>query len=174
MEDLKLEESELQVEIMKHIAEGVHLIKEDNKKIIYTNSRFEKMFGYEPNELIGKDVSVLNAPFAGKTPQEIRDKISAALKKDGEWHGEVKNVKKNGTCFWSYANVSSFIHPKFGKVIISIHTDITKEKESAMELENKINELEKTNKLMVGRELTMHDLKAEVEKLRKEIERLKK
>ena len=45
-----------------------------------------------------------------------------------EWHGEVENIKKDGTCFWCYANASVFDHPRYGKVLIAVHTDITERK----------------------------------------------
>jgi len=45
-------------------------------------------------------------------------------------HGEVNNIKKDGALFWSYANVSLFDHPQYGRVIVSVHTDITEQKKA--------------------------------------------
>jgi PAS domain S-box-containing protein len=110
----------LVVELMKNISEGIYLIKLDNSTIIYANERFEKMFGYERGELIGKNVSIVNAP-TDKTPDETKDSIIEVLTKTGEWHREVRNIKKDGTHFWCYANVSLFDYSEHGKVILSVH-----------------------------------------------------
>jgi signal transduction histidine kinase len=37
-------------------------------------------------------------------------------------------TKKDGTVFWSVANVSTFEHPQYGNVWVSIHKDITERK----------------------------------------------
>ncbi|MGD0283173.1 MAG: PAS domain-containing protein, partial [Dissulfurispiraceae bacterium] len=57
-------ESELKLhsEILENMAEGVFLIRTIDGKIVYTNKTFECMFGYGPGELVGKHVSIVNAP----------------------------------------------------------------------------------------------------------------
>ena len=127
------EEVRLQGEIMTNMSEGVYLIRLEDLIIVYTNPRFEQMFGYDPGEMIGKYVVMVNAP-TDKTPEETKNEIVAILKDQGEWHGEVLNAKKDGTPFWCYANVSLFDHPEHGKVIIAVHTDITERKKAEQEL----------------------------------------
>jgi len=130
----KEEEIRLQIEIIENMSEGVYLIKLDDGTIVYTNPAFEEMFGYNPGEMIGKDIAIVNAP-TDKTPEEIKNEIVGILKNTGEWHGEVLNIKKDGTPFWCYANVSLFDHPEHGRVIVSVHTDITERKKAEMELQ---------------------------------------
>ena len=125
----KEEEIRLQSEIIENMSEGVNLIKLDDGTIVFTNPAFEEMFGYNPGEMIGKNIAVVNAP-TDKTPEETREAIMGILKDTGEWHGEVLNVKKDGTSFWCYANVSLFDHPEYGRVIVSVHTDITDRKKA--------------------------------------------
>ncbi|KKL14632.1 hypothetical protein LCGC14_2513710, partial [marine sediment metagenome] len=110
-----------------------YLIKLDDGTIVFTNPTFEEMFGYNPGEMIGKNVASVNAP-TDKTPEETREEIMGILEDTGEWHGEVLNVKKDGTPFWCYANVSPFDHPEYGTVIVSVHTDITERKKIELEL----------------------------------------
>ncbi|MCK4384195.1 MAG: PAS domain S-box protein, partial [Candidatus Lokiarchaeota archaeon] len=129
----KEEEIRLQSEIIENMSEGVYLIKLDDGTIVYTNPAFEEMFGYNPGEMIGRDVSIVNAPTE-KAPEETRNEIVGILKEVGEWHGEVLNIKKDGTPFWCYANVSLFDHPKYGRVIVSVHTDITERKNTELKL----------------------------------------
>ena len=141
--DQKKSEEELRLhsEIMTNLAEGVYLIRVEDGIIVYANSRFEEMFGYDPGELIGKEVSIVNAPTE-KTPEEIKEEIMGVLVEKGEWHGEIKNIKKDGTPIWCFANVSTFDHPKYGKVLVSVHTDITKRKLAEDELRSLNTKLE--------------------------------
>ena len=135
----KEEEIRLQSEIMINMSEGAYLVRLEDLIVVYTNPRFEEMFGYEPGELIGKYVAIVNAP-TDKTPEEIKDDIVGILKETGEWHGEVLNIKKDGTPFWCYANVSLFDHPEYGRVMVSVHTDITErmKKEEEIRLQSEI------------------------------------
>ncbi|MFH1542424.1 MAG: PAS domain-containing protein [bacterium] len=127
------QEQRLNSEIFKNMAEGVYLIGLDDGIIKYANRRFEEMFGYEPGEMIGKEVSIVNAP-TDKSPVETKNAIVEYIRKHGEWHGEVNNIKKDGTPFWCYANVSIFEHPQFGRVILAVHTDITDQRQAEEEI----------------------------------------
>ena len=72
LEDMKESQERLktQAEIMKNVAEGIYLIGLKNFKIKWTNRRFEQMFGYNPGEMIGMEVSKVNAPTPGVTPEQ--------------------------------------------------------------------------------------------------------
>ena len=129
----KEEEIRLRSEIMTNMSEGVYLIRLEDLIIVYANPRFEEMFGYDSGEMIGKYVAIVNAP-TNKTPEETLCEIVGILKKIGDWHGEILNIKKDGTPFWCYANVSLFDHPEYGKVIVSVHTDITERKKREEEI----------------------------------------
>jgi len=126
-------EIRLQMEIIENMSEGVTLIKFNDGTIVFNNPAFEKMFGYNPGEMIGKDVAILNAP-TDKTPEETKNTIMRILKDTEKWHGEVLNIKKDGTPFWCYANVSLFDHPEYGRVNIAVHTDITERKQAEQKL----------------------------------------
>ena len=133
----------LHVAMMDNIAEGVYLIGLDDLIIKWTNEKFARMFGYDPGEMVGKHVDIVNAP-TDRTPAEVRMGIMDALMKTGEWHGEVRNIKRDGTFFWSYAEVSLFDHPEYGKVTVAVHTDITERKqaeEALRESEEKVRTL---------------------------------
>ncbi|KKM06248.1 hypothetical protein LCGC14_1745890, partial [marine sediment metagenome] len=141
----KEEEIQLQSKIIENMSEGVYLIKFDDGTITFTNPAFEEMFGYNPGEIIGKNVAIVNAP-TDKAPEEIREEIMGILKDTGEWHGEVLNIKKDGRSFWCYANVSLFDHPEYGTVIVSVHTDITERKKIEQELKESEENLKTINK----------------------------
>ncbi|MDP2643848.1 MAG: PAS domain S-box protein [Desulfobacterales bacterium] len=129
--------------IMANLAEGVYLIRAGDGEILYANPRFEEMFGYGPGELIGKNVSVVNAPTE-RSPEETAQEIIESLNKNKEWSGEIKSIKKDGTHFWCYASVTKFDHPDYGTVWVSAHTDITERKkteEALRESEEKYREM---------------------------------
>jgi len=129
LSDYKRAISELQFYhiILENITEGVLLISATDGSIIYTNHKFEQMFGYGPMELVGQAVSKINAP-SGKSPEEIAAEIIQQLKTSGHWQGELKNIRKDGTIFWCHAIVSAFEHSKFGKIWIAVHNDISENK----------------------------------------------
>ncbi len=116
----------LQSEITKNMSEGVYLIKFEDLTIIYTNPMFEKMFGYNQDEMVGKHVSIVNAP--DMVPKETSSEIIEILTKTGTWKGEILNRKKDGTTFWCFASVSLFEHPQYGRVMVAVQTDISQRK----------------------------------------------
>ena len=129
-ESKKEEEANLLYEeTIKNMTEGVYIVGLKDVIIKYANPKFEKMFGYRQGEMTGKNASIVNAP-TDKSPKERADEIMAIIRKTGIWHGEVKNIKKDGKTFWSYANVSVFNHPTYGPVLLAVHRDISEEKEA--------------------------------------------
>ena len=135
---------QLHSEILAHMVESVHLIRVDDGVIVYTNLRFDSVFGYDPDELVGKHVSIINAP-GEKTPEEVANEIIKNLNQAGVWKGEVHNIRKDGTSFWCYANVSTFKHPQYGSVWISVNRDITEHRQAEKELLEKSKALEELN-----------------------------
>jgi PAS domain S-box-containing protein len=120
---------ELGSAIASHIALGVCMVSATTGEIVYANEQWERLFGYEPGELIGKHISVVNAPTL-MSPEERAQEIFDALAREGTWGGEFHNVRKDGSQLWTYANISRFEHPEHGTVWITASADITARKES--------------------------------------------
>ena len=118
-------------EILTNMTEGVCLVRAEDGIIVMSNPAFDGLFGYARNELIGQHESIVDART--EDDDEIASNISSALNRTGNWHGEVVKIKKDGSRFWSEANISSLDHPEFGKVWVSVHTDITRRKKSLAE-----------------------------------------
>ena len=116
-----------QSQITTHMEEGATLVRISDQTLVYTNSAFDEMFGYAPGELLGKHVSILNAPSEVDLI-EVDRKITIELEAKGVWRGEFHNIKKDGTAFWCSVTLSSFDHPVYGYVGVSIHTDISERK----------------------------------------------
>jgi PAS domain S-box-containing protein len=124
--ELKRAEAELRLdsEIFATMEEGVCLVRVDDGIIVHTNPKFEKMFGYNANELNGKHISQINAPDH-KSPEDAAEEIRQEVMRSHVWRGEVLHQRKDGTPFWGTVTVSTFQHPEFGMVGVSIHQDIT-------------------------------------------------
>lgn len=118
--------------VINTMGEGVIVTKVGDGTIVYTNPRFEEMFGYGPGELIGKNIAIVNAP-TDKSPDEIAKDIQQYLLTHGIWSGEVYNIRKDGTPFWCHATVSTLEGTEYGKVWVSVHTDITERKRAERE-----------------------------------------
>jgi len=127
-----IKDLQIKSEITSNMGEGVVLINASDGSIIYCNLRFEQMFGYGPSELIGKNISIVNAP-SEKSPEDTAKEIIESLNKNSVWQDEIQNIKKTGELFWCHATVSTFQHYDYGKVWISIHSDITQLKETTEE-----------------------------------------
>jgi PAS domain S-box-containing protein len=121
--------------------EGLVLVRETDGVIVYTNSRLEKMLNYGPGELIGKNISTINAPAAGKSPDEVAREIQTALREHGNWSGEILNVKKDGSHIWCQTNVSALESSEYGPIWVATHEDITERKELEDSLRRRANTL---------------------------------
>jgi PAS domain S-box-containing protein len=93
----------LQSLVVQNMAEGALLTSPD-QTILFANAALETSFGYEPGELIGQDVAVLNAWSPEETARFNADVIRAV--EQGEaWLGEYQNRRKDGTLFNSEARI---------------------------------------------------------------------
>ena len=122
-----LEALEFQGFMLGYLREGVYLLKASDLTIIYANPSLERMFGYAAQELIGQQVSILNAPTEN-TKTDKAQEILQSLSRNGSWSGEIQNIKKDGTVFWSYATAVPCQHPEHGQVYLSSHFDVTERK----------------------------------------------
>ena len=116
---------ELQGVIVRNMAEGVCLVRAVDGVIVYTNPKFESMFGYAPGELLEKPVAVINYPSDEQDAQQVAREIMYQLNQYGEAIYDVHNVKKDGTAFWCRGHASKFEHPEYGMVYVAVHEDIT-------------------------------------------------
>lgn len=102
------------------------------------NRGAEKIFGYIPEEVIGKHISILMPPHLHSEEDEIRGKLSK-----GEYidHFETTRIKKDGTSIYVSLSVSP-IKDSLGNVVgaSKILRDITSQKD-AIEKINKANRL---------------------------------
>jgi|TARA_B100002003_G_scaffold247423_1_gene278974 PAS domain S-box-containing protein len=116
-------------EVIKNMAGGVTLVRAEDSTIFFTNPTYDEMFGYEPGQMLGKNSMDLVASGGDKTAEQSAEEIVKGLSEQGWWRGEVYNLKKDGTRFWTTAYVSEMEQPKFGKVWLTVQHDITEQKQ---------------------------------------------
>ncbi len=129
--DRKLAEQELELQavITKNMPGGICLIRAADWVIVYANSKFEQLFGYDAGELNGKPVSIINYEDDQINALETAQQIIHEIETYGEATYEVHNIKKDGTLFWCRATSSKFNHPKYGTVYVAVQQDITEQKQ---------------------------------------------
>lgn len=66
-------------------------------KILLWNEGARRIYGYEPEEIIGKSYSILHVPEDVKAGKP-RQMLDTALR-DGKWEGTIKRLRKNGEVF---------------------------------------------------------------------------
>jgi PAS domain S-box-containing protein len=97
-------------------SEAVSLVRASDRLIVYANSRFEDLFGYEADELVGLPVSLLNWEREPGDAARRAAEIEALLEPRGEASFELHNRRKDDTSLWTTAHVSAFEDPDHGRV----------------------------------------------------------
>jgi len=123
----------LQARMLEQMSEGVILVSPENGKILYTNAGAEKIFGYSKEEMINLPFMRLIRPLEND-PDETIAVITRTLNQTGEWQGEIRNRKKDGTLIWCSVTVTTFTHPFYGEIWLGVHRDITEQKNMEQEL----------------------------------------
>lgn len=87
---------------------GVILVSRTDAKgvITHANRAFIEVSGYSKDELIGAPHHIVRHP---DLPQSIFKDMWQTIQSGEEWHGYVKNLRKNGDHYWVYATVVPII-----------------------------------------------------------------
>jgi PAS domain S-box-containing protein len=115
------------------------VITDLNGRIEYINPKFTQLTGYTPADIIGQNPSVLKSGF---TPAEEYAHLWQTIQAGQEWHGEFRNVKKNGEHYWESARISPIVNAS-GEIthFLAVKEDLTASKQMQMELEKRNREL---------------------------------
>ncbi|MDO7487167.1 PAS domain-containing protein [Peribacillus frigoritolerans] len=90
-------------EVIDHTIEGI-LITDTTGKIISVNPSFTRITGYQENEVIGKDPSLLKS---GRQPQTFYEDMWKSIEKNGFWQGEIWNSRKDGQEYLQWLTISA-------------------------------------------------------------------
>jgi len=133
----------MQARVLESMLEGVSL-SDENGVILYTNLAEDAMFGYEPGELIGKHVMVLNA-YPPEENARIVEGVIGQLKARGGWEGEFSNRRKDGTPFTTFARITA-LELQGKKCWVCVQEDITKRRQAEAERRDLYERLQESHK----------------------------
>lgn len=124
------ESVQMQARMLGALSEGV-MVTDTENRIVYTNSALDRTFGYLAGELLGQPVAILNDLPEGEST-EFAEEIHQQLLEAGQWQGEIRNRRKDGTPFISEVHgVLLLVHGEPHQ--LSIQTDITERKREEAE-----------------------------------------
>lgn len=89
------------------------IVTDASNRIVATNLAFTKLTGYEPEDVIGKNPSILSA---GNTPPEVFREMWRSLLRDGAWQGELWDRRKTGEPYPKWLSIS-LVRDESGKVL---------------------------------------------------------
>lgn len=115
------------------------IYSKDLKGIVLSwNPGAEKIFGYTPDEIIGKPVAMLTAPGNENQVPEILSQLKAGNRIE---HFETQRKRKDGTLIHVSLTISP-VKDDSGNIIAasSIAKDITKQKQAAMVIQSQLQE----------------------------------
>lgn len=137
-------------------------------KYLMANPTWFKIFGFDSEEEL-KEIAVADVYMNPEERKAFSDNLLAKGSVEGV---ELALRKKDGTPFWGSVTARVVYdengkNPYFDCTIM----DITDRKKAEEEQRRLMKDLEETNKIMVGRELTMVELKKKVNRLNQELGR---
>jgi len=167
-----LRENEEKFRTLFDISPDITALLDLNLNIIMLNKCAAMTFGYESaEELLG--ASALDF-IALEDQQRAVENIPTALENGILRNVEYTLLKKDGIPFPAEVN-ASVIESADGKpnAILVLIRDITERKRAGRELQGKLDEVERLNKFMVGRELRMEKMRERIRELEREVANLR-
>lgn len=138
----------------------------DLKGIIeYTNTQFELVTGYSSNEVVGNNINILKS---GLTKPESYKELWHSITNGKVWRGVFNNKRKDQVIYIESVMISP-IFDNNGMITsyLGVKEDITTKAEADKKNEDLFKETSRMNRLMIGREKRIIELKQEVNKLSK-------
>lgn len=142
-----VEESEKQLTLLGtalRTSANMALITDRDANIVWVNEAFCKQFGYEFDEIIGQNPSILKSGLI--PPNMVADMWDVILR--GQiWNGEMVNRRRDGSLVVVNQTISPILDEN-GEIthFVGIHDDITERKQSEKTLLEAKNEAEEANK----------------------------
>lgn len=119
--------------------------------ITHCNAAFQRVSGYAMEELMGQPHNLLRHP---ETPPEAFKDMWGTIGRGRNWHGVLKNRRKDGTYYWVEAHVTPFIQDGKPVGYMSVRTKPTRQQ--IREAEALFAEIAKTRREAGGSPFTLH------------------
>ncbi|WP_201220301.1 PAS domain S-box protein [Halochromatium roseum] len=116
------------------------VVTDTDARIVYVNDAFSELTGYQPDEILGRNPSVLKS---GQTPGAVYAELWQALRAGLPWSGEFINRTKYGEIRTEAATILP-LRDAQGQICnyVAVKQDITERKRLAAELDAYRNQLE--------------------------------
>jgi PAS domain S-box-containing protein len=132
----------------------------------YINPRFTELFGYTMDE-IPSIAEWWPLAYPDETyRQQIADEWQARVKKSITTESRIASMETTVTCKDGSKKIVSWGLVSVGKLNYAIGIDLTAQRQAEHELKERFDEIERMNKLMIGRELRMGELRQEIKQLK--------
>lgn len=146
-----------------NLVDDAVFVKDDKHRFVLANDALCKMLGMKRADIIGKTLG----ESLPKSQMEHFLKIDKmVLDSDKANKIEEQLTGANGQILNIVTKKSRYIDSQGNKFLFGVIRDITERESVKIKLENKIDELEKINSLLIGRELKMIELKREINQLK--------
>jgi PAS domain S-box-containing protein len=156
------EEASVRLHALEASANAIAITTTDGL-IEWVNPAFTTLTGYGLAEAIGQHTRILRSP---RQSQAFYQQLWQTILSGNTWHGELQNKRKDGTLYEEEMTINPIMTKGTITHFVAIKQDITQRNKQKFLLEQHTKELENMNKLMIGRELRMQELKKELEQLR--------
>lgn len=128
--------------------------------LLYVNDAFAQMHQYEPNELIGKNLSIVHNEDQMPKILELSDKLKKEKKFLAE---EVWHTRKDRTVFPTLMNATLITHENKPLYLSATAIDITERKKAEMALANSELELRKQKATLEEKNIALREIIAQIE-----------
>lgn len=162
----RLTESEEKYRILVEASlDGIAIINPEGV-ILFENQRHKEFFKDVANDLISKNYFSL---IYKADLEKFKLEIKTAYQEESSALITLRFIKRNSDFFWGELSIKTFYDSENQKLFMLVLRDITSKKQIEDELKKRVYELEKINKLIIGREVRMVELKKEVNSLLRQL-----
>jgi PAS domain S-box-containing protein len=97
--------------------DAIAIMHAEDGVFVYTSSAWDELFGYARNELLGRHVSTVAAQDEEVVGERLHA-ITVALRRNGLWRGETRNVTREGAGLRCSAEITEDDDHHHGRVWI--------------------------------------------------------
>jgi len=121
------------------------VITDKNGLPVWANRSIERLTGYKPEELLGKNLKILKSE---KHDTSYYQSLWNTIKSGNVWQSEIINKRKDGTVYYEEMTITP-IKDRLGQIsnFIAIKNDVTERKINEIELNKAKDDAERSDKL---------------------------
>jgi PAS domain S-box-containing protein len=123
---------ELEDRLLQSVGAGVCLVRPDDGRILYANTRLETILGYGPGELEGRSLQDTGCGAILQRPTEAAEGPIP----------EFSTSRKDGASLCCRASVARLEHPRLGSVLVTTLADVSEQRTAEERLRASLEEKE--------------------------------